>query len=139
MKYLFVILLFISIGAFAQNRDEKTLERSVEELDKALISKDTVVLKRLFSDDLSYGHSNGWIENKQEIIEDLYNGKLTYKQISKQSQKVNVSGDAGAVRLVADFDVEMNGKPIQLKLSVLQVWIWKNKHWVLFARQSTKI
>lgn len=132
-----ILLLFISIGGFAQK--QKDLETSVTDLDKALVNKDSVMLKSLLSDELSYGHSNGWIESKREVIQDLFNGKLTYKQINKQSQVVNVVGKVAAVRVVIDVDVEMNGKAIQLKLSVLQVWVWENKHWVLFARQSTKI
>jgi len=137
MRYLFIILLFLSTGAFAQKRAD--LEKAVTNLDMALLNKDSVMLKMLLSDQLSYGHSNGWIESKHDVIQNLFNGKLTYRQINKQSQEMAIDGGMAAVRMVIDVDVEMNGKAIQLKLSVLQVWVWKNKHWALFARQSTKV
>ncbi len=134
---ILILLLFISIGAQAQKQGD--LEKAVAQLDMALITKDTVALKMLLDDEVSYGHSNGWIETKRDVIDDLFNGKLTYKQIRQESQSVQVSGKVAYARYVAGLDIEMNGKPIQLKLSVLQVWVWKNKHWTLFARQSTKV
>ncbi|MFI5195490.1 MAG: nuclear transport factor 2 family protein [Chitinophagales bacterium] len=140
MKYFVtILLLFVSFGVFAQKQDTKSLEQATDNLDKALLKKDTVELKMLLSNELSYGHSNGWIESKREVIDDLFNGKLIYKQISRLSQNVSVDGNVASVRSVADLDVVLNGKPVQLKLSILQVWIWKNKNWVLFARQSVKI
>jgi ketosteroid isomerase-like protein len=134
---ILILLLFVSFGAFAQK--EADLKNTVLALDKALIAKDSVALQGLLDDEVSYGHSNGWIETKRDVIHDLYNGKLTYKQIRQESQSVKVSGKVAYARYVAELDIEMNGKPIQLKLSVLQVWVWKNKHWTLFARQSTKV
>ena len=57
------------------------LKDAVTKLDKALVQKDTVTLKQLLHKDLSYGHSNGWVENRNEVIKNLVQGKLTYKKI----------------------------------------------------------
>jgi len=139
MKYLFVILLFISIGAYAQKPDIIGVEEAVGKLDQALLKRDSVALKTLLSNELSYGHSNGWIESKWEVMDDLYNGKLIYKKIDRQLQNSHIDGNIASIRMNTDVEVELNGKPMTLKLSVLQVWIWRNKHWELFARQSVKM
>ena len=140
MRYFFSILLVcFSILASGQKPDSKTLGTAVSDFDKALVNRDSAILKRLLSDDMSYGHSNGWIQMKKDVIGDLYNGKLTYKAINLKSQNVNMEGNTAAVRMNTEVDVLMDGKPLQLKLNVLQVWVWKDKHWQLFARQSVKV
>ena len=57
------------------------LKEAVIKLDKALIAKDTAVLKQLLHKDLSYGHSNGWVETREDVFKDLVNGKLAYNKI----------------------------------------------------------
>lgn len=131
------MLLLVSFGLHAQ--DAKRLSKAVEDFDKALINKDSVVLKQLLNEHISYGHSNGWMQSKNDVINDLFNGKLTYKQISHKDDQVNIEGNTASVRMVANLDVIMDNKPMQFKLSVLQAWIWKNKEWQLFARQSVKL
>lgn len=139
MRYLVTILFFfIAVNLFAQKPDSKTLEKAVKDFDKALVSKDSMQLKVLLSNELSYGHSTGWLQTKKEVIGDLFNGKLTYSVISPKSPNIIVNGNVASVRMYAEIDAVMDSKPMQLKLNVLQVWIWKNKHWELFARQSAK-
>lgn len=140
MRYIFTILsLFVCGSLFAQQPDYGSLPHAVADFDKSLETKDTVALKWLLSDKLQYGHSNGWIEKKEDVIKDLFNGKLTYKKIKATDQNVTTDGDVAAVRNTVDIDVLFNGKPMNFKLKVLQIWLWENKHWVLFARQSVSV
>ena len=140
MKYLFVILFcFASFSLLAEQPDHKSLGHAIKDLDHALIGKDSVTLKWILEEQVTYGHSNGWIETKKDVIADLFNGKLTYKDIKPTGQEVVIEGKAASVRFNADIDVLMDGKPMQFKLKVLQMWIWENEHWVLLARQSVKM
>ena len=132
-------MLFISVGVFAQKANIKKLETAVSALDVALLEKDTINLKMLLSDNIAYGHSNGWIETKREMVDDLFSGKLTYKQITTSGRKIKVEGNVAIVRMNAGVDIVMSSTPLQFKLSVLQVWQWKHRHWVLIARQSVKM
>ena len=90
-------------------------------------------------DEIGYGHSNGWIQTKRDLINDLYNGKLTYTKISTSDEKLVVKDKNASMRMTAEVDIVLNGSPMQFKLKVLQVWVKKKKHWVLFARQSVKV
>jgi len=140
MKYLVTILLVISANClFAQKPDSLNLLVSVKTLDEALVKQDTNQLGRLLSNELTYGHSNGWVQTKREVIDDLHNGKLSYKNIKGSDKKVVLEGNMASVRMDAEITAVLNGNPLQLKLKVLQVWVWKDKHWKLFARQSVKI
>src|SRR5690349_18996785 len=119
---LTILLLFITIGAFAQKRDTTGLSWCVREFNKALVNRDTVELNWLLREDIHYVHSNGWIQLKRDIINDLYNGKLTYKNIDITSRVVKLNGPIGAVEMRADVDVLMEGKPLHLSLKINQLW-----------------
>ena len=69
---LTILLLVVSFGVFAQKPDSVSLTRAVHAFNKALINKDTVELDRLLRGDVHYYHSNGWMQSKREIIEDLF-------------------------------------------------------------------
>jgi hypothetical protein len=134
-------ILFVSLfsAAYAQQPDYGSLPHAIADFDKALETKDSVALKWLLNDKVSYGHSNGWIETKTEVIQDLFNGKLTYKKIAATKPETKTTGIVAASRSIADIDAVMDGKLMSFKLKVLQVWVWENEHWMLFARQSVPV
>lgn len=137
-RVLFLCLLLTSVNALAKKGDAKSLNRTIAAFDKALVEKDSVTLKLLLNEQVKYGHSNGWIENKKEVIADLYNGTLTYKKINTTVPDIVIAGNTAAVRTNVEIEAEMTGTAMSFKLKVLQVWIWKGKHWTLLARQSVK-
>jgi len=131
-----IVLLFISSFIFAQT---SFLKDAVTKLDKALIAKDTVLLKQLLHKDLTYGHSNGWIETKADVIKDLISGKLAYDKIESREVKWTVANDVATMRSTTEVNYSLDNKPGELKLHVLQVWLKTNKGWQLLSRQSTKL
>ncbi len=135
-NFLFIFICFTPVFSFAQS---SFLKDAVAKLDKALIAKDTNVLKQLLHKDLSYGHSNGWVETKGEVIKDLTNGKLTYIKINTKNTTWTVTKTVATMRNSADINYELDGKPGELLLHVLQLWLKTNKGWQLLARQSTKL
>ena len=87
---------------------------------------------------LSYGHSNGWVETKKELIEHLETGYMGYNSFREDSIKVEVNGNMAHARFIADINATMSGKEFTFKLRVLEVWVKKGKRWVLFARQAVR-
>ena len=139
MRFTITILsLFIDCGTFAQT-DSVTLSNSILALKIGLLQKDSVILKAVLHDKLSYGHSNGWIEKKNEVISHLHNGTLTYTSIEEYEPQFTIVGDIGLVRMTPDIRVLMKETQLSLKLHVLQVWMKTNRGWQLISRQSTKI
>ncbi len=132
-----ISLLFIYSTVFAQ--DEKGLQLAAADFHNALIAKDTAKLKNMLSEKLVYGHSNGWKENRQEMINNLYNGTIQYLKIQSADEQVTIEGNTGCIRATLDIDVIMDGKTLPFRLHGLQVWVWKNKKWQLLSRQSVKL
>jgi hypothetical protein len=129
-------LFFVISNAFGQTT---FLKEAVSKLDNALVKRDTIILKQLLHKDLTYGHSNGWVESKVELIKDLYSGKLEYNSIESSEYLWKTGSDWASVRSKAKVEYVMDGKKGELNLHVLQVWLKTNKGWQLVARQSTKI
>lgn len=140
---LLISLLFVQTAVFAKPRikpDSANLVRTVVALNDALIKKDSVTLNQVLHKRLTYGHSNGWMQNKKEVIADLFNGKLTFVKIERSNAKIEIVRETATVRCEAQIDVIYEGTPVSIKLNILQVWIWKEKEgWKLIGRQAVKI
>ncbi len=142
MKLLLLIsLLFVQTVAFSKAKpDSASLAKARIALAEALIKKDSIALNKLLHKKLSYGHSNGWLQNRKEVIADLYNGKLTFNTIVQSNEKFEIVRETAIVTNISDITGIYEGKEFAIKLLVLQVWAWKDKEgWRLLGRQTTKV
>ncbi|MBK6378300.1 MAG: nuclear transport factor 2 family protein [Chitinophagaceae bacterium] len=132
-------ILFFFLVAFASAQtDEEKLVTTVKEFHQALVNKNTVSINQQTDKALSYGHSNGWVENKTDIIKDLETGYISYQGFKEDSITVAINGNMANVRFVADITATMKATTTTFHLKVLEVWVKKGKRWVLFARQAVK-
>ena len=134
--WIAIIVLLISSVSFGQT---SFLKDAVSKLDKALIEKDTATLKQLLHKNLTYGHSNGWVETKDDVVKDLTSGKLVYYTIKSDSITWKADANWASMRSKTKVEVSVNNNRTELNLHVLQVWLKTNKGWQLIARQSTKL
>jgi hypothetical protein len=138
MKFLITaILLFVSFVGVAQT-DEEKLIATVKEFHQALVNKNTVSINQQTDKALSFGHSNGWVQTKTDVIKDLETGYLTYGEIKEDSIAVGMNGNLANVRFKADITATLKGSTNSVKLRVLEVWVKKSNRWLLFARQAVK-
>jgi Domain of unknown function (DUF4440) len=138
MKYpLLIILVFLAAGAGAQT-DEEKLVQSMKDFHKDMVDKNTVSINQETEKSLSYGHSNGWVQTKNDLINDFKSGLISYQSIKEDSIKVTMGDGIANVRFVADIASSMKGNQINMHLKVLEVWVKKGKRWLLFARQAVK-
>lgn len=139
MKYIFTILfLSLSICVVAQTADEQKLLTTVKEFHQALVNKNTISINQQTDKALSYGHSNGWVETKTDMIKNLETNYISYKSFKEDSIKVSSNGNIANVRFVAAIDASLKDSRTTYNLKVLEVWVKKGKRWLLFARQSVK-
>jgi len=141
MKRSLILFVFILINSLlsAQSKGEKAVADCVESLRQAMVSADGNTLDELTAEKLSYGHSNGLIENKKEYIRKITSGENVYVKLNHSNQSVSISGDAAIVRLQFQAETIADGKPGASKLYVLMVWQKQGKKWKLLARQGVKI
>lgn len=134
------LLLLTSLGSFAQSADEKAVGNAVEKLKNAIIAADAPVLDKLTSPLLSYGHSNGLLEDKKEFIRALTSGESHFTKIDLSDQTISISGDLAVVRHKLIGDTHNKGKdPAPVKLGVFYVWQKTKGTWLLLGRQAFKL
>jgi ketosteroid isomerase-like protein len=141
-KSFFAIALFFfaSLSSFAQSADEKAVGDAVEKLKNAIVAADAPALDKLTSPLLSYGHSNGLLEDKKEFIRALTSGESKFTKIDLSDQTISISGDLAMVRHKIMGDTHNKGKdPAPVKLGVLYVWQKTKGTWLLVGRQAFKL
>ena len=136
-RILSLLLLFSFVFANAQTEEEK-LTTALKEFHQALVNKNTTSINQQTDKALSYGHSNGWVETKADVIKDLETGYLVYHSYKEDSLKIMINESIANVRFVADISATMNGNDTNVHLKVLEVWVKKGKRWILFARQAVR-
>jgi len=135
---LVVLVLFLFNSTYAQV-DSVGLKTTMQKLDAALMQKNETELLVVLHKDLSYGHSNGWIQSKSDVLNDFKSGKLTYKMIENNSAAiVNINKKYATVKTSTNAEGVVNGTAFKLTLHVMQFWIKTKKGWQLIARQSAK-
>jgi ketosteroid isomerase-like protein len=136
--FLVVLVMIAGTMAIAQSKKELQVAAAVEALKANMINPDSAKLAALVMDDLSYGHSGGKIEDKQTFIHTLVSGQSDFVSIDLSDQKIVVYKNTAVVRHLLNAQTNDNGKPGTVKLSILTVWIKKNGHWQMIARQAVK-
>ena len=138
MKLFFTIGLLFTSWLVAAQTDEVKLTTTLKEFHQALVNKNTVSIDRQTDKALSYGHSNGWVETKADMVKDLETGYIDYHSIKEDSIRVVINGNLAHARFVGDYTVTLNGNTNTFHLKVLEVWVRKGKRWLLFARQAVR-
>jgi len=130
-------LLSLSLGLAAQTNEVKLIN-TMKQFHQDLISKNTVSINQQTDKALTYGHSNGWVETKIELLKDLETGVISYQQFKEDSISVFMNGNIAAIRFVANVNASMKSIASAYRLKVLEIWIKKSNRWILFARQAVK-
>jgi ketosteroid isomerase-like protein len=114
---------------------------AVESLRTAMLTADGALLTGLAHDELSYGHSGGQIQNKQEFVQTFTSGDSVFTSIEITGQTISIVGDTAIVRHVLSAATNDKGKgPGSVKISILLVWVRSAEHtWQLLARQAVKV
>jgi hypothetical protein len=135
---LSLFFLLFSLATFAQSA-ETEVAAAVEALRKALISGNEKELKTITAEELSYGHSNGKIEDKKEFIERLVTGDSDFKTIELSDQTIKITGNTAIVRHKLVAETMDKGQPGNPNLGVLLIWQKQKGKWMLLARQATRL
>jgi hypothetical protein len=133
--FLFAFL----VSTFALNaQDTAVVKEAVDRLQRSLIARDTMALKQLLHKDLRFGHSNGWVQKKREVIEDAKSGSLVYEVFNRESLEIEVFDQWAYVRERTQVRGQRDGKSFEVKLFVVQQWVRTKKGWQLKMRQGAK-
>ena len=131
--------LLFSSSVGAQGGDEAAVAQSVETLRKALLEPDKAKLAQVTSDQVSYGHSDGRVQTKEQFINGVMTRKQVVKSLAFPDLKLSVVGNAAIVRHIYLAESELDGKATTTKIGALQVWQKQDGTWKLLARQGFRL
>ncbi|ROH96073.1 nuclear transport factor 2 family protein [Chryseobacterium daecheongense] len=119
-------------------KDEKLVE-SIRLLDRYLQNNDDNITHILCSD-VSFGHSNGWVQNLDDFKKDFSSKKVVYKEIrqleiSELKKYKNMASVRRKIKVLGSY----KNQDFELNLALLEIWKKKNSVWKLWSRQSVEI
>jgi ketosteroid isomerase-like protein len=136
-----ILLLFalaLAGSSFAQSKAEQQVADAVTAWRKAMLDADKAGLEAILAPELSYGHSNGKIEDKAMLVKAISSGESDFVTMELTEQSIKIVGKTAIVRHKLAGDTKDGGKSASVKLFVLQVWQKQGASWLLLARQAVR-
>jgi len=133
---IFSSLILASNLTFGQKTE---VEAAVKALTALMVTPDSVALNKLILNDLSYGHSSGKVQTKQEFMHSLLSGESDFVKIDLTDQTVIVQNKTALVRHMLNAKTNDKNVPGTVKLQILLVWSKEKAGWKLLGRQAVKV
>nr|WP_294903947.1 nuclear transport factor 2 family protein [uncultured Lacibacter sp.] len=142
--FLFLLLLTAAGTATAQKaKEESATEKFVLKLHEAkfrwMVNKRLDSLNNLLDERVQYVHSNGWVQNKKEVIEDIRLGKLVMNKVTVTEATARVYKGFVIVNGKGVFNVVVEGKPVDINLLYTEVYAKRQNGWLLVSRHANKL
>ena len=138
LTLLFCLFFFVGFSR-TYSKKEKALLIQASKLDSLMENNDSKILE-LFSDDVSFGHSNGWLQNKDDFKKDFESGKVKYQSVKQTELKeLKIKNKFANVRRIIAVKGLYKNETFEMKLSVLEFWIQQKGIWKLWSRQSVSL
>lgn len=141
MRFFPILFLFCFVFGFSQNysKDEKAVLLKVKKLD-SLMMKNDIQIVDLFCSDVSFGHSNGWIQNLNDFKKDFTSKKVSYKEITQlEISELKQFKNTVSIRRSVKVAGLYKNQDFEMKLALLEIWLKKKSAWKLWSRQSVEI
>jgi ketosteroid isomerase-like protein len=131
--------LLVSGSGGAAAADEAAVAQSIEALRQGVLQQDKAKLDQVCASQISYGHSDGRSETKEQFINGVMNRKQVQKSLTFPEMKVFVVGNNAVARHIYLGESELDGKQSTTRIGALQVWQKQDGGWKLLARQGFKL
>lgn len=142
MKSILVVFLFsifTTVVAFGQKKDISAVQKALETLRIQMLDPTDVGLKSISHPALTYGHSNGKIENQKEFMEAFLTGASDFTSLDFSDVKIEIVGKTAVVRHILMAESADKGKqPGKVNIKVMLVFTKDKTGWLLLGRQAVK-
>lgn len=132
--------MIVGTQAFSQTAEAEKVNQLHRKKFDWLINRKYDSLNWLMDDRVKYIHSNGWIQSKAEVVDDLKSGKLNYTSVVVEESSVSYFNQSAVVTGKGIFKGLMTDKSeFAIHLLYTEVYVRQKKQWKLVSRQATKI
>jgi ketosteroid isomerase-like protein len=102
----------------------------------AMITGDLAAFAAILADEFIYHQPDGNVATKASYIEQVRSGPVKLTKAERYDVRIHVYGDVATAIGSTRLDLEQNGRPRQVDLRYLNVWVKRDGRWQLAARQS---
>jgi len=140
-QILFFVLLIVGTQAFSQTPEAEKVNQLHKKKFEWFVNKNYDSLNWVMDESVKYIHSNGWVQSKQEVIEDIKAGKLNYIGVVVEESAVTLYNNSSAVVTgKGTFKGLMPDKTeFNIHLLYTEVYVKSKKQWKLVSRHACKI
>lgn len=141
MRFFPILFLFCFVFGFSQNysKDQKAVLLQAKKLDSLMMNNDAQIID-LFCSDVSFGHSNGWIQNLEDFKKDFLSKKVSYKEITQlEISELKQFKNTVSIRRTIKVEGLYKNQDFEMKLALLEICVKKKANWKLWSRQSVEI
>jgi hypothetical protein len=119
--------------------DEKAVLAAEDRRYQAMLDADLETLDALCTDELSYTHSNGVRDTKEEYFGKVREGYYVYHRIDHPVERVELAGDAAVVVGRMTADLTSGGVRKTVDCLAIAVWTRTAAGWRLLAYAPTPL
>lgn len=135
--WVFLCLTGFASGISAANDSLEVLQLHEKKFEW-MILENLDSLDALLAEDVLYVHSNGWVETKEEVLENIGTAHLSYHRVDIQSQSARIYGQTAIVTGLATFSVALDGNPITLDLLYSETYHRLRGQWKMVHRHACR-
>jgi hypothetical protein len=135
-----LLLLLLAVAGFSQGKKHRELEALERQRFEAMTKQDVAALGHMLSEQLTYTHSNGLVENKTEHLENIRTGKLRYLTMQPEEMQVRFPQRRTAVVTgIVAVTGALNGKEFNIRLRYTDAYVKQRGKWRLASWQSLRM
>lgn len=141
MRHFTILFLCCFVLGFSQKypKQEKAVLMQTKRLDSLMQNNDSNILN-LFAKDVSFGHSNGWVQNFEDFKKDFNSKKIMYSNIEQiEMYEAKKYKDVYSVRRKIKVSGIYKNQNFEMILGLLEIWKKEKSVWKLWSRQSVEI
>ena len=114
---------------------EQEVAGAIEDFRRAMVEAKPERIIESSSPELSFGHSNGFVQTREEFAETVRSGAEVFKRVDLTNKHLQVIGDTAIERHHFSADIVYEGKLQNFELEIVEVWK-KTDKWRLLVRQA---
>ena len=126
-------------SAFTQTKLEKHLTQLEHLRFEAMEQKDLAFLETVLADEVTYGHSNGLMEDRAKHLEHIISADIVYEIMDPLEMDIRTYRKSAVINGLIRVKGQYKGTDFDIKLRYTDVYQKQKRKWKLVAWQSVKV
>jgi len=129
------------MGFYTAFDETEKVAQAVREFTKAVVDADESKFSTLLSEDLVFGHSNGYVQDKRAFIAEIVSlTPFDYLTVDVENQEITISGNVAVVTHIYVATAENKAKEkVNIRIGNMMIWVKSKASWKLLARQAYRL